>query len=161
MALDRVRGAGVVALVLALSPSLAGCTAPAPDSAPATTRELPATRLASQALPSGVPLTPGTATLVRSELVGEFSRFPRARWVVRVLTEPVADASEALGGAERELRASGYQRLGDGGDASPLHQLWMERAGTTVVVRTSAGMPRLLEYTMTRSYTECARSYCD
>jgi hypothetical protein len=154
--LDRCRDAGVAVLLLL---TIGGCTVPA-GRAPAAPRELPAA-LAPTELPDGVPLAPGSVTIVTAGLVGEFSRFPRARWMARVLAPPVAGSVDALAIAEGELAAAGYRPLGSGPGASPLPELWMERAGTTVVVRAPTGMPRLLEYTVTRSYSECARSYCD
>ena len=159
--LERPRSrCAAAAVVVALA--LCGCTAP--WSAPETpaVREASAAVAANASLPTGVPLVAGSVTVVKADLIGEFSRFPQARWVVRVLGQPVLHSSVALENAQRTLVDAGYQVIGrsDNSPTTPA-ELWMARAGTTVLVQTSAEMPWLLDYTVTRSFTECARSYCD
>jgi len=151
------RGTALAALLLL---ALCGCTGWSEDSG--ETSSASTTSTPGRELPSGVPLVPGAITLLRSEIIAEYSRYPQGRWQVRVMPHhAVAHADDSLGVAERELVAAGYRLLGRSDARSPVPELWMTRAGTTVLVRTSAHLPRLLEYTVTRSFRECERSYCD
>ena len=155
MMLDR-RTTGAAALLLL---ALCGCTAWSADAEEGASRS---TSVPGRELPSGVPLVPGAITVLQSELVAEYSRYPQGRWQLRVLPHhPVAHAAESLAAAERELAEAGYVMLGRSDALAPVPEMWMTRAGTTVLVRTSTHLPRLLDYTVTRSFRECERSYCD
>ena len=153
------RTTAVAALLLL---TLCGCTGWSADAEEAASRTTSTRSTPGRELPSGVPLVPGAITVLQSELVAEYSRYPQGRWQLRVLPHhPVAHAAESLGAAERELAEAGYVMLGRSDALAPVPELWMTRAGTTVLVRTSTHLPRLLDYTVTRSFRECERSYCD
>ena len=153
------RTTAVAALLLL---TLCGCTGWSSEPEESASRTTSTRSTPGRELPSGVPLVPGAITLLQSELVGEYSHYPQGRWQIRVLPHrPAAQASQSLAAAEEELTDAGYRLLGRSTALSPVPELWMTHAGTTVLVRSSARLPRLLEYTVTRSFRECERSYCD
>ena len=153
------RTTAVAALLLL---TLCGCTGWSSEPEESASRTTSTRSTPGRELPSGVPLVPGAITLLQSELVGEYSHYPQGRWQIRVLPHrPVAHPTGSLAAAEKELTDAGYRLLGRSTALSPVPELWMTHAGTTVLVRSSARLPRLLEYTVTRSFRECERSYCD
>jgi len=159
--LERLLRAGVpVALLLALS----ACTVPPGE--PAETSESSSAAVArggsGRELPGDVPFTAGTADLVESAVFGEFSRYPQGRWVVQVTASRVHSAAATLEIVERELADAGYRPVSDA-DAGhwPVPELLMRRNGTTVHVQLSRELPWLIDYTVVRSFAECARSLCD